>query len=338
MLSLFPQRAAIGRATLPDGSVIDVFMTPEYSRALGDVLEHMGGDNGMGNEELATLAMSNPQSDALVVAMYGVIRNLTDQLNTTRSENARLAQIERKIEDIYKLASLADLGTSGSTDWTRPGKIGSLSPNTGRFTTLSAVTYNGVTITAPAGGATFTLVTGKTFKVNNTVTLIGTDGTVMTLPDTSATLARTDMAQTFSGAQTFSAGENIFGGGTNTSQIHINGGNGVAEGPRIRFERAGVNKGSIGTDSSVIGTTSDDITIYSPGSNINFWAAGLPCAKVTSSGVSVKGGTQLLATFNGLNSFDAAAAATMTNAPVAGNPTKWVAINDNGTTRYLPLW
>lgn len=34
----------------------------------------------------------------------------------------------------------------------------------------------------------------------------------------------------------------------------------------------------------------------------------------------------------------AAAAGTLTNAPAAGNPTKWVAINDNGTTRYIPAW
>ena len=32
------------------------------------------------------------------------------------------------------------------------------------------------------------------------------------------------------------------------------------------------------------------------------------------------------------------AAGTLTNAPVAGDPTKWIAINDNGTTRYLPAW
>lgn len=34
----------------------------------------------------------------------------------------------------------------------------------------------------------------------------------------------------------------------------------------------------------------------------------------------------------------AANTATLTNAPVAGNPTKWVPINDNGTTRYIPAW
>jgi hypothetical protein len=30
--------------------------------------------------------------------------------------------------------------------------------------------------------------------------------------------------------------------------------------------------------------------------------------------------------------------ATLTNAPVAGNPTKWIQINDNGTTRSIPTW
>ncbi len=33
-----------------------------------------------------------------------------------------------------------------------------------------------------------------------------------------------------------------------------------------------------------------------------------------------------------------AATGTLTNAPVAGNPTKWVPYNDNGTTRYQPMW
>jgi hypothetical protein len=31
-------------------------------------------------------------------------------------------------------------------------------------------------------------------------------------------------------------------------------------------------------------------------------------------------------------------AGTLTNAPAAGNPTKWIPINDNGTTRYIPAW
>jgi hypothetical protein len=34
----------------------------------------------------------------------------------------------------------------------------------------------------------------------------------------------------------------------------------------------------------------------------------------------------------------AAAAGTLNNAPAAGNPSKWVPINDNGTVRYIPCW
>jgi len=34
----------------------------------------------------------------------------------------------------------------------------------------------------------------------------------------------------------------------------------------------------------------------------------------------------------------AAATGTLTNAPAAGNPTKWIAIDDNGTNRYIPAW
>lgn len=34
----------------------------------------------------------------------------------------------------------------------------------------------------------------------------------------------------------------------------------------------------------------------------------------------------------------AAQTATLTNAPAAGNPTKWIAFDDNGTTRHIPAW
>lgn len=48
--------------------------------------------------------------------------------------------------------------------------------------------------------------------------------------------------------------------------------------------------------------------------------------------------TILLATSVALTDNAAASAATLLNSPVVGNPSKWVAINDNGTTRYIPTW
>lgn len=48
--------------------------------------------------------------------------------------------------------------------------------------------------------------------------------------------------------------------------------------------------------------------------------------------------TALIKSSTALNNGAGAAAGTLLNAPAAGNPTKWVPINDNGTTRYIPAW
>jgi hypothetical protein len=39
-----------------------------------------------------------------------------------------------------------------------------------------------------------------------------------------------------------------------------------------------------------------------------------------------------------LNNGAGASVGTLTNAPVVGNPSKWIPIVDNGTTRYIPAW
>jgi hypothetical protein len=46
----------------------------------------------------------------------------------------------------------------------------------------------------------------------------------------------------------------------------------------------------------------------------------------------------LIRTYTAFTNGAAAATGTLTNAPVAGNPTKWIPINDNGTIRYIPAW
>jgi hypothetical protein len=66
---------------------------------------------------------------------------------------------------------------------------------------LTNKTYNGNTWTAGTG--VLTIAAAKTLTVSNTLTLAGTDGTTMTFPSTSATIARTDAANSFSGTQTF---------------------------------------------------------------------------------------------------------------------------------------
>jgi hypothetical protein len=65
----------------------------------------------------------------------------------------------------------------------------------------TATSVNKVTITAPATSATLTIANSKTLTANNSITLAGTDSTTMTFPSTTATIARTDAGQTFTGTQ-----------------------------------------------------------------------------------------------------------------------------------------
>jgi hypothetical protein len=46
----------------------------------------------------------------------------------------------------------------------------------------------------------------------------------------------------------------------------------------------------------------------------------------------------LLKTYTTFTNGAGASAGTITNAPAAGNPTKWIPVDDNGTVRYIPAW
>ena len=119
-------------------------------------------------------------------------------------------------------AALTDeTGTGSAVFATSPTLV---TPTLGAAT---ATSINRVAFTAPATSATLTIanaktltanssltlagVDAKTLTVNNSLALSGTDGTTMTFPSTSATIARTDAAQSFTGAQTF-AGPIVAGG------------------------------------------------------------------------------------------------------------------------------
>ncbi len=69
----------------------------------------------------------------------------------------------------------------------------------------TATSVNKMAITAPATSSTLAVADGKTFTASNTLTLAGTDSTTMTFPATSATIARTDAANTFTGVQTMTS-------------------------------------------------------------------------------------------------------------------------------------
>jgi hypothetical protein len=65
----------------------------------------------------------------------------------------------------------------------------------------TATSINGNTWTAGTG--ILTIAAAKTLTASNSLTLAGTDGTTQTFPATSATIARTDAGQTFTGTNAF---------------------------------------------------------------------------------------------------------------------------------------
>jgi hypothetical protein len=71
-------------------------------------------------------------------------------------------------------------------------------PTLNQNTTGSAASCTGNSATVTG----LSVVSGKTLTVNNSITVAGTDSTTMTFPSTSATIARTDAANTFTGHQT----------------------------------------------------------------------------------------------------------------------------------------
>lgn len=110
-------------------------------------------------------------------------------------------------------SSLTTVGTIGSGTW-QGGVISSTYGGTG-------VNNGGRTLTLNTNSGTFSFgAASKTLTINNSISISGTDGTTMTFPTTTATIARTDAAQTFTGVQTFSSAP-VIGSITNTGTLTL---------------------------------------------------------------------------------------------------------------------
>ncbi len=108
----------------------------------------------------------------------------------------------------------------GTTGTTSTNIVFSTSPTlvTPTLGAATATSINGNTFTT--GTYTLTGAAAKTLTFNNSITLTGTDATTMTFPTTTATIARTDAAQTFTGAQTFSSAP-VISSITNTGTLTL---------------------------------------------------------------------------------------------------------------------
>ncbi len=191
-LTSFPtlnQNTTGSAATLTTGRTISI---------TGDLAYTSPSFNGSGNVTAAgTLATVN--------ANVGTFGSTTQSPVITVDAKGRITAVSN--------ATIAGGGGSGTvTDvsvTTANGISGSVATSTTTpaiTLTLGAITpttVNGLTITSTTG--TLTLGSAKTLTVNNSLAFTGTDSTTMTFPTTSATIARTDAAQTFTGVQTMTS-------------------------------------------------------------------------------------------------------------------------------------
>lgn len=96
------------------------------------------------------------------------------------------------------------------------------------------------------------------------------------------------------------------------------------------------NNSSVFRDRSAFATFG---TINSNGLTLNSGGLSVGTTQTPSAGqIYINNATYLIRTKTSFTNNAAAATGTLTNAPAAGNPTKWIAIDDNGTTRYIPAW
>jgi len=147
-----------------------------------------------------------------------------------------------------------------------------------------------------------------------------------------------DMAQVLSsfGGGSGSADHNMLGnlqGGGSSQYYHLTSGEHTQLTGQIDLPTAiAINQMLVSTVANAVAAlaTANSSVLVTNSSGVPAFGTALP--DVTTAGATLVRKTTTLT--NGA----AAAAGTLLNAPAAGNPTKWVPIDDNGVTRYIPAW
>jgi len=255
-------------------------------------------------EEVAAIAGTAAALGNLALSLISGVSALVEQLGTAPAEVPAPA-----VDDFAPALALGTLAqqnadsvtiTGGAIDGT---PIGAAAASTGAFTSISA---SGQITSTLASGTAPLAVTSTTKVANLNVDLL--DGTDWTAPGAIG---------------------------------------GVTPGP-ASFTTVSAS----GQITSTVATGTPPFVVASftnvPGLNsslllgFNWVSPGAIGATTPSTGkftsVTVAGGAQFLTTSTALTNGAGAGAGTIANAPAAGNPTKWIGINDNGTIRYIPAW
>lgn len=143
-LSLFPTRSAIGVVKADNGKQYSVFMTVEFARALSDLFTRVGGDEGIGVDEITSYladlsSRPTPAEPEQFQMPAPELSQLMAEMQVLRQEVADLKQqIAQAKTDIMSVSDLEQfiINPAQPIDWERPGQIGFATPNSGSFTKL----------------------------------------------------------------------------------------------------------------------------------------------------------------------------------------------------------
>lgn len=133
---------------------------------------------------LGTLTIPNNVSAALITS-----GNFSITLTATGTTAVTLPTSGTLVSSVTTGNGVSATNTAGALAFT----LGAITPTTVNGNTFTTGTY---TLTGQAG---------KTLTFNGSITLTGTDAQTYTFPTTSATMARTDAGQTFTGVNTFTS-------------------------------------------------------------------------------------------------------------------------------------
>lgn len=109
---------------------------------------------------------------------------------------------------------LGNVTSDIQTQFTAKAPLVSPSFTTPSLGVATATSINKMAITAPASASTLAVADGKTFTVNNTLTIAGTDGNTQTFPSGSSTVMTLASADTITGVKTFGDGKLVLFGAT----------------------------------------------------------------------------------------------------------------------------
>lgn len=298
LLSLFPARV---KFTNPDGT-----LTNEAYRALQSLFIRVGGALGNFNFDTLTLAGNATIGGKLILSDGTVTApslywggNSSTGFYRIGLNNVGYAVNGTKVLDLLS-TGLTVTGVTTSTSFVGEG--------TGLTGTAPSLTAGNVTTNANLTGMVTSVGNATTVVTNanltGMVTSVGNAATVVTNanltgPITSVGNATAVAAQTGTGS-TFVM---------NTSPTLVTPALGVATATSLQ---------------SVIGNVTPNTGAFTTLS--------------TTGALTTPGGASFHTTNTALTNGAGAAAGTLLTAPVAGNPTKWIGIDDNGTIRYIPAW